>query len=106
MPFVEAFTAAVSWGSNRLDVFAIFQDLQIWHKYWDGNAWGPSLTDWEPLGGEISLSASPVAVSGGSNRLDVFAILSDFHMWHKYWDGNAWRPSLTDWEPLGGSFGH
>jgi hypothetical protein len=34
----------VSWGANRLDVFVIGTDRALYHKWWDGNAWGPSLT--------------------------------------------------------------
>ncbi|MGH2708595.1 MAG: hypothetical protein ACRDJK_09915 [Actinomycetota bacterium] len=39
-----------SWGPNRLDIFALGADNQMYHKAWDG-AWVPSPTDWESLGG-------------------------------------------------------
>ncbi len=32
---------AVAWGSTRLDVFAVGEDLAVWHKYWDGTEWKP-----------------------------------------------------------------
>jgi hypothetical protein len=43
--------AAVSWGSNRLDIFGLGTDNSMYHKYWDGSNWGPSKIDWEGLGG-------------------------------------------------------
>jgi len=46
--------AAVSWGNNRLDIFALGTDNQMFHKAWAG-AWFPSPTDWEPLGGVFTI---------------------------------------------------
>ena len=48
-------------------------------------AWGPSVTDWESLGGV--LTSEPVAVAWGENRLDVFVRGTDNALWHKWWDG-------------------
>jgi Common central domain of tyrosinase/Repeat of unknown function (DUF346) len=42
---------AVSWASDRLDLFVRGTDNLIYHKWWDGSNWGPSPTDWESLGG-------------------------------------------------------
>ncbi|MGH2771263.1 MAG: M43 family zinc metalloprotease, partial [Actinomycetota bacterium] len=52
-PLGGAFTSppeVTSWGPNRLDIFALGADNQMYHKAWDG-AWVPSPTDWESLGG-------------------------------------------------------
>ena len=43
--------SVASWGANRLDIFGLGGDNQMYHKAWDGNNWWPSLTDWEALGG-------------------------------------------------------
>jgi hypothetical protein len=43
--------AAVSWGSNRLDIFGLGTDGAMYHKAWDGSRWHPSTLDWERLGG-------------------------------------------------------
>ena len=53
--------------------------------------------------------AAPRAAGGwvtawGNNRLDIFGLGTDGAMYHKAWDGTAWRPSLLDWERLGGIF--
>src|SRR6202035_3085363 len=66
---------AVSWGENRLDLFARGTDNAVWHKWWDGSNWG----GWESLGGQIT---GPVtAVSWGENRLDLFARGTDNAVW-------------------------
>ena len=39
--------AAVSWGPNRIDTFAIGTNSRLYHKWWDGGPW----RGWEDLGG-------------------------------------------------------
>jgi hypothetical protein len=91
----------VAWGPNRLDIFGLGTDNQMFHKYWDGHAWGPSPTGWEALGGEFN--SPPAVVAWGPNRLDIFGLGTDNQMFHKYFNG-AWGPSPTGWEALGGEF--
>ncbi len=83
---------AVSWGPNRIDVFAMGDDSALYHRWWDGSNWG----GWESLGGIIM--SQPAAVSWGPNRLDVFAVGTDSAMYHRWWDGSNWG----GWESLGG----
>jgi len=91
----------VSWGANRLDLFVRGTDFGIYHKWWDGAHWGPSMTAWESLGGA---TPGPVtAVSWGRNRLDLFVRGTDNGIYHKWWDGAHWGPSMTAWESLGGA---
>jgi hypothetical protein len=45
--------APVSWEAGRLDAFVVGTDGALYHKWWDGNAWGPSVTGYEGLGGII-----------------------------------------------------
>jgi hypothetical protein len=100
VPFGDKWVTA--WGTNRLDIFGLGTDRQMFHKAWTGSAWHPSVSGWEALGG--AFSSPPVVVSWGANRLDIFALGLDRQMFHKAWDGNAWFPSATGWEPLGGIF--
>ena len=44
----------VAWGQNRLDVFVTGTDSQVFHKWWNGSAWGPSVTGWEAQGGVVT----------------------------------------------------
>jgi ABC-type taurine transport system substrate-binding protein len=90
----------VSWGANRLDAFVLGSDSALYHKWWDGSAWGPSVSDYEYMGGICS--AGPEVVSWGPNRLDAFVLGTDLALYHKYWNGSAWGPSVTDYEYMGG----
>lgn len=94
----------VSWGPNRLDVFAIGTADQLLHlSSANGKDWFPQkggAPEWEDLGGKIT--SKPVAVSWGPDRLDIFVRGTDNGVFHKAWDGKQWRPSKLDWEPLGG----
>ncbi len=94
---------AVSWGSGRLDVFVRGLDNHYYHKAWDQNAWypGSGVTQWEDLGG--SFAGSPVAVSWGKNRLDIFGRGFDGQLHHKWWSPQSgWGPSTLGWEAMGG----
>ena len=83
--------AVVSWGHDRLDVFVVGSgDHALYHKWWDGGAWGPSSTGFEYMGGVIV--GDPVAVSWDHDRLDVFVVGTDGALYHKAWDGVQWQP--------------
>jgi hypothetical protein len=43
-------------------VFVTGTDSALYHKWWDGSAWGPSLTGYENLGGVISAFRAPKAL--------------------------------------------
>ena len=62
----------VSWGSDRLDVFLLGTDSALYHKWWDGSNWGPSVTGYEYMAGN-SMSP-PQVVAWGKDRLDVFVL--------------------------------
>ena len=89
-----------SWGPNRLDTFVVGTNAGLYHKAWDGNAWLPSVSGYDDLGGQC---ASPPAVaSWGPNRLDIFVVGTNGGLYHKAWDGNAWLPSVSGYDDLGG----
>ncbi len=90
----------VSWGPNRLDVFVTGTDSGMYHKWWGGSGWGPSITGYENMGGKVI--GNPEVVSWGPNRLDAFVIGTDSALYHKWWNGSAWGPSLTGYENMGG----
>ena len=90
----------VSWGADRLDAFVLGTDRALHHKWWDGNAWGPSVAGYEHMGGVCM--KGPEVASWGPDRLDVFVLGTDRALYHKWWDGNAWGPSLTGYEHMGG----
>ncbi|MEV0284442.1 MULTISPECIES: M43 family zinc metalloprotease [unclassified Kribbella] len=92
--------SVVAWGANRLDAFVLGTDLAMYHKWWDGSSWGPSVGGYEYMGG-ICMSAPEVA-SWGPDRLDAFVLGTDHALYHKWWDGSAWGPSVTGYEYMGG----
>ena len=56
--------ASVSWAPNRIDYFVVGSDHAVYHKWWNGSSWNPSLTTFEDLGGYAISNVS--AVSWGS----------------------------------------
>ena len=96
----QSSSPVVAWGANRLDAFVLGTDRALYHKWWDGNAWGPAVDGYEYMGG-VCMSA-PQVVAWGPNRLDVFVTGTDSALYHKGWDGNAWGPSVDGYEYMGG----
>jgi hypothetical protein len=90
----------VAWASNRIDAFVLGTDRALYHKWWNGSAWGPSVTGYETLGGVCT--SVPQAVSWGPNRLDVFVTGTDSALYHKSWNGSAWGPSVGGFDNMGG----
>ena len=76
---------AVSWGANRIDVFARAQDNHLWHKAWNGVGWLAA----EPLNGPIT--TRPNVVSWGADRLDVFVLGIGDTLLRRWYDG-TWHP--------------
>ena len=97
---LQSSSPVVAWGSNRLDVFVLGSDRALYHKWWNGTSWGPSVTGYEAMGGVCT--SAPQAVAWGPNRLDVFVTGTDSALYHKWWNGSAWGPSLTGYERMGG----
>ena len=49
---------------DQLQVFAIFDDGQLWNRYWDGTSWH----GWESLGGELTGTARGLVVGRRPDR--------------------------------------
>jgi hypothetical protein len=75
---IDSAPFAVSWGKDRLDVFAMGMHNEAAQKSWDGNSW----TNWANLGGPID--NVPCAVSWGKDRLNVFVRSPDNNLMHRY----------------------
>ncbi len=87
--------AAVSWGNNRVDVFAVWGDRTLRHTWWDGTLWN----EWESLGGDYA--EEPAVATWGPGRLDVFVLGNpqlageappDRQIYHHWFSDNAWSP--------------
>ncbi|MGD0568272.1 MAG: hypothetical protein ABSA78_07685 [Candidatus Sulfotelmatobacter sp.] len=94
---VASAPSVVSWGANRLDVFVLGTDGNLWHLGWNGSKW----EKWQNLGApattQLALASAPSAVSWGANRLDIFALGADGDLWHLAWNGSSW----ASWQNLG-----
>ena len=85
---------AVSWGLNRIDIFARGQDNGLWHLSWNGSAWSA----WQSLGG--TLTSGPDASSCAPGHLDVFALGTGSALMRDGFDGSGW----TGWLNLGNTW--
>ncbi len=86
--------AAVSWGENRVDIFARGSDDSLQHKYYDGVLWH----EWESLRGV--LRSGPAVVSLGEGRLNVFVRGTDNAIWENFYMQGRWQ----GWLSQGGDF--
>jgi hypothetical protein len=102
----------VSWGPDRLDLFAVTSASVLWH-YWAGDQNQP--TEWgsEPLGhpGHGPVVSAPAAVSQDMEKITVFARVGrDGALFGCVWDpanGQRWSWSTIDelgWAPETGSY--
>jgi hypothetical protein len=81
----------LSGGQQRIYAFAQGANFHLVVNYWDGFAW-----HWADQGLPAGVSAvyNPTAVtyvSGGNQRIYVFAQASSGHLVVNYWDGFAWH---------------
>jgi len=98
--------AAVSWGGTRVDAFAWvnFIGATIWHA-WSNN--GGKQWNWQLLFGfsGADTTKAPVAVSRGTNQLDLFANATSTGspavggLFYQNWNGSSW----SNWQNLSGS---
>jgi hypothetical protein len=93
---------AVSWGTNRVDVFVRGTDNNV-HINSSDDA-GVHWYGWGFLGRGATNNTTDVAgvsaVAWGPNRLDVFTREATT-LYYKAWTGTNWYPSQTTWENLG-----
>jgi len=92
---------AVSWGSDRIDLFARgggFVGNAVYHRSFSGGIWSPGPeAEWVNITGEFIAGFPPAAVSWGPNRLDVFmvgdiGVANTDNVWHRSWTGREWNP--------------
>ena len=96
---IEVSPAAVSWGPERIDLFAVW-DKQVHHRAYQSGTWNPWTED---LGGVTT--EAPTAASWKKDRVDILVNTTDHFMSRRYWEsgkthenGAAWK----NWENIGG----
>jgi hypothetical protein len=80
--------AAVSWGPNRVDVFARRPDNTMQRVFLALPQ--TSAPVWQSMGTE-TFSSGPGVATAGPNLLHVFARRTDNRMYHNVLDGSGWR---------------
>lgn len=87
----------VSWGPNRVDVFAVgsASDNTIYHTWYGGSSWN----GWETMAGASPTGAS--TVSWAANRIDILVQSTDSKpvLYVNSWNGFGW----SGWAALGGT---
>ena len=83
--------AAVSWGENRLDVFARGSSGQLMHEVFN-NWWD---TNWLDMGGDIKADSDPAAIQGAAHAIDVFVRWTDGTLRQKYYSASTWSQWVT-----------
>jgi hypothetical protein len=92
---IDVSPGAVSWGPNRIDLFAVWQK-QLHHRASQSGTWTP----WtENLGG--ATNDAPAAASWKFERLDVLVHTTDNFMARRYWESRVTQ-GWKDWENVGG----
>jgi len=91
--------SACSCGARAMAIAARGAAGDLLIKWWDGAKWTPFaslgfITEPDPVYPAVDfpvpLASAPVACSGGSTRLDVFARGQYGELLHKWWDGKNW----------------
>jgi|HubBroStandDraft_1064217.scaffolds.fasta_scaffold03039_4 hypothetical protein len=69
----EADVGAVSWSNNRVDLFALEGDVNLWHIWWDGSTWhwGDGGTAWPLPSSNCGTLYSPDVTSTQPGHLQV-----------------------------------
>jgi hypothetical protein len=96
---IEQSPGAVSWGPDRIDLFAVW-DKQVHHRAYQSGKWSA----WsENLEG--ATNDAPAAASWKMERVDVLVHTTDNHLSRRYWEkgktfekGSGWK----GWENVGG----
>ena len=96
---IEVSPAAVSWGPNRIDLFAVW-DKQVHHRAYQSGTWNPWTENLEGITND-----APAAASWKLERVDVLVHTTDNLMARRLWEsGKTWEmgKSWKDWETVCG----
>src|SRR5262249_41564368 len=84
-------TAVYRSAMDRIYLFVEGGDGQLYDKYWDGQQW----SQWQSRGGPPSggpfgtLSGLTAVYQPTLDRIFVFGVDGDLHLWDNHWDGQA-----------------
>lgn len=94
---------SVSRAPKRLDVFVVGADGTVYTAAWDENVKDSEWRGWWPIQGMKTKPGSAVgAVSRAPNKLDVFVVGNDGHVYTAAWDHNVAQGKWRGWWQVGG----
>jgi hypothetical protein len=100
---LDAEIASVSRDSNKLDVFVVASNGTAYTAAWDENVKESEWRGWWPIGGLTAPPGSAIsAVSRDPNKLDVFVVGNDGHVYTAAWDHNVSQGKWRGWWNIGG----
>ena len=85
--------ALVSRGTNLLDEFWVGSGNVSYSRYASSN-WQPDVS----LGAPSGIALRSVAAANNGGRIDLFAVGSDNHIWHRFSDTTTGAPTFTGWQ--------
>ena len=91
-----AYISALSRSANKLDIFVVGSDGVIYTAAWDAAVSNGAWRGWWSVAGGSAPAGAPVTVvSRDPNKLDVFVVGNDSHVYTAAWDAavsnGAWR---------------
>ena len=93
---VNGAPAVASRSLGSLDVFVRGTDNHLYHNLFVSGKWPGN---WEDISAGHKFTTSPIAVTWGTDRVDLFAVWDDNKVHHRVLNGIKW----ADWdENLGG----
>ena len=93
---------AVSRDANKLDIFLVSNDGNIYTAAWDHNVDSGNWRGWWKIPGVTSAKGAPVAaVSRDPNKLDVFVVTGGGHVYTAAWDQNVDSGKWRGWWKIG-----
>jgi hypothetical protein len=94
-------SAVYQTSQNRIIVFVVGNDGNLYDKYWNGQSWVWELQGGPPSLTPILVASSPSAIYQTSqNRIVAFVVGDDGNLYDVYWNGQAWQ-----WENQGNPSG-
>jgi hypothetical protein len=91
----ETSPAAISWGTDKIDLFAVW-NKQVQHRYYQNGVW----SSWaENLGGHTHDALT--AASWKPGRVDVLLRTIDNFVYRRFWEGGV-TSGWKEWENVGG----
>jgi hypothetical protein len=95
---LDAEIASVSRDSSKVDVFVVASNGTAYTAAWDENVKESEWRGWWPIGGLTAPPGSAIsAVSRDPNKLDVFVVGNDGHVYTAAWDHNVSQGKWRGW---------